>query len=87
MAAWASYPDRWQMPASEDTASKRRPMLEVGTQFRPSSNCLAKSRNSSSGQLIAQGRSGSQAMPAARRCDRAIRYGRCTAASPPGSGT
>ena len=32
IAAWASYPTRWQTPASEETASKSRPMLDVGTQ-------------------------------------------------------
>ena len=42
IAAWASYPTRWQTPASEATASKSRPMLDVGTQPSPRSSCRAE---------------------------------------------
>lgn len=62
-------------------------MLDVGTQFNPNSNCRSSSRRSSEGQAAVHGRSASHGSPAARRCASAIRYGRRTVASPPGSGT
>ena len=47
MAACASYPARWHTPASEETASNSRPMLDVGTQFEsalqlPSAGALVR---------------------------------------------
>ena len=49
IAASASYATRWQTPAREDTASKSRPMLEVGTQFRPVSSWRASTERSVGG--------------------------------------
>ena len=62
-------------------------MLEVGTQFRPVSSWWRSTASSAGGQAATGGSEVSQATPAAARWASAIRYGRSTAASPPGSGT
>ena len=63
-------------PASEETASKSRPMLEVGTQPSPVSSWWASTAAlvRRAGRAPAAGRR-SQATPAARRWASAIRYG------------
>ena len=58
IAACASYPARWHTPASEATASKSRPMLEVGTQPEPRCQLLASTARSSGGQAPVHGSAG-----------------------------
>ena len=74
-------------PAKAETASKRRPTLEVGTTFIPRFNCWNNIGVSASGAAATGGMSSSHPMFAAHRCASAVRYGRRMAASPPGRGT
>ena len=80
-AACASKSTAWRTPAIEDTASKSRPMLEVGTVFKPGPAPVPiwcrRTLSSSAGQARTGGRSAvnprRHSTPAADRCDRAIR--------------
>src|SRR4051794_3184641 len=87
IAAWASKSTVCRTPSRELTASNSRPMLEVGAQPSPVASWWASAARSTGGHAATGGRSASHGMPAACRWASAIRYGRSTVASPPGSGT
>ena len=61
--------------ASELTASNSRPMLDVGMQSNPLESCRRSVSSSAGAVAPTGGRSGSHAIPAARRCASATRDG------------
>ena len=73
MAAWASYWTVWRMPMRAEAASKRRPMLLVGTQRKFFRSCWASTSSSLVGTAETQGRSGCQGISAAHKWARAMR--------------